>query len=233
MKKNVMMRVASILLVAVLISTCAISGTYAKYVTAEKGDDSARVAKFGVVVDVDGSTFEKAYDSFADGNDAVLTATSTITVNSDNSGDIQDLVAPGTQGKMVDIEVTGTPEVAVEITYDATVTLSGWAVPGDDYYCPLVLTINGTDYKLDTYASAADAKTQIEGIIEGYKQNYAPNIDLSTKAAENLTISWSWPYYTSGDNDIKDTALGDAAALNVANASTIAIEVTCTVTQVD
>ena len=54
MKKNVMMRLASFLLVAVLISTSAISGTYAKYVTTAEGKETARVAKWGVQVGVAG-----------------------------------------------------------------------------------------------------------------------------------------------------------------------------------
>ena len=45
MKKNRMMRVASALLVAVLLTTCAISGTFAKYITAEDATDSAAQAK--------------------------------------------------------------------------------------------------------------------------------------------------------------------------------------------
>ena len=47
MKKNVMMRVASALLVAVLMTTCAISGTFAKYTTTASGKDAARVANWG------------------------------------------------------------------------------------------------------------------------------------------------------------------------------------------
>lgn len=239
MKKNTMMRIASILLVAVLITTCAISGTYAKYVTAESGGDSARVAKFGVVVNVDGAMFAETYDNEANGNDAKISAGANITVNSDGSGTIKDLVAPGTQGDMVAIKITGQPEVDVEVTYDATVTFTGWATSGingvddDAFYCPLVLTINGTDYYLDTYADAATAKTAIEDIIEAYTKRYNENTDLETKAGDNLTISWSWPFHVNDDNDKKDTALGNAAATNVANASTIAIEVTCTVTQID
>ena len=50
MKKNFMMRAASVLLVAVMLTTCAISGTFAKYVTSDSGSDFARVAKFGVTV---------------------------------------------------------------------------------------------------------------------------------------------------------------------------------------
>lgn len=61
MKKNVMMRVASFLLVAVLISTSAISGTYAKYVTEGSGTDSARVAKWGVVIEAESTMFSQEY----------------------------------------------------------------------------------------------------------------------------------------------------------------------------
>ena len=63
MKKNVMMRLACFLLVAVLISTSAISGTYAKYVTSGQSTDSARVAKWGVTVTANGTTFANAYNS--------------------------------------------------------------------------------------------------------------------------------------------------------------------------
>lgn len=45
MRKNRMMRAASALLVAVLMTTCTISGTFAKYVTSADSTDTARVAK--------------------------------------------------------------------------------------------------------------------------------------------------------------------------------------------
>ena len=47
MKKNRMMRAASALLVAVLMTTCTISGTFAKYTTSATGSDAARVANWG------------------------------------------------------------------------------------------------------------------------------------------------------------------------------------------
>ena len=49
MKKTKVMRLLSLLLVMTLISTCAISGTFAKYVTRAEGEDQARVAKWGVL----------------------------------------------------------------------------------------------------------------------------------------------------------------------------------------
>lgn len=47
MKKNKAMRLASALLVLTLLTTCAISSTFAKYVTEAKGSDKARVAYWG------------------------------------------------------------------------------------------------------------------------------------------------------------------------------------------
>ena len=63
MRKNKMMRLASGLLVAVLLTTCTISGTFAKYVTSAKADSSARVAKFGVEVTAEVAPFLAEYDA--------------------------------------------------------------------------------------------------------------------------------------------------------------------------
>ena len=54
MRKNKAMRAAGGMLIATLLSTSIVSGTYAKYVTEDSGSDTARVAKFGVVVTADG-----------------------------------------------------------------------------------------------------------------------------------------------------------------------------------
>ena len=55
MKKNIMMRLSALLLVAVLLTTCVISGTFAKYVTtSELEEDVATVAKWGIVMTVTG-----------------------------------------------------------------------------------------------------------------------------------------------------------------------------------
>ena len=47
MKKNRMMRLASVLLVCVLLTTSVISGTFAKYTTTNTASDEARVAYWG------------------------------------------------------------------------------------------------------------------------------------------------------------------------------------------
>ena len=109
MKKNRMMRLASGLLVAVLLTTCAISGTFAKYVTSESGSDFARVAKWGVEVEAESfDMFTDAYET----DDTTATFTGSYSVD---SADGEDVMAPGTSGSFANIAITGTPEVAVEV----------------------------------------------------------------------------------------------------------------------
>ena len=59
MKKNILMRIGSTALVLTMITSYIISGTYAKYITSDSASDTARVAKFGVVVTATGSLFDK------------------------------------------------------------------------------------------------------------------------------------------------------------------------------
>ena len=222
MKKNKMMRIASVLPVAVILTTCAISGTFAKYVTHGDAFDTARVAKFGVGVTANGTTFATEYGT-DDGSVVGTIAESVVSSNAEK------LVAPGTDGEMVKMTLSGKPEVAVKVTYDATVTLNDKWTDGANFYFPLVIKVNNTPVDLSSAADALAVQNKIEEAIEGYSTKYAPNIDLSTLGAESLAISWEWPFEVG--NDDKDTHLGDEAANG--NAATITIAVTTTVTQID
>lgn len=109
MKKNKMMRIASVLLVAVLLSTCAISGTFAKYTTQDSANDVARVAKWGVSLQVIGSLYGEAYKDGIVANDD-----NSITVSvSDTTTASDDVVAPGTKNENgFKFSLTGYPEVS-------------------------------------------------------------------------------------------------------------------------
>ena len=68
MKKNRMMRLASILLVLVLMTSSVVGGTFAKYTTSVEGYDTARVAKWGFEpseIELDG-LFNYVYEMDAD-----------------------------------------------------------------------------------------------------------------------------------------------------------------------
>ena len=240
MKKNKMMRLASAMMVMTLMTTSVISGTFAKYVTSDKANDSARVAKWGVKVEAefDGSNgaatlFNTSYatDAAWDGDDAdKVSVLST-----------EKVVAPGTSGTMVDFTVTGTPEVDVEVTYTADLTLANWTV-NSVVYCPVIITVNGDDYKVGdtvgekTIQTTADLEKVVEDLIVASAKKYNAGTDLGDAAnvAKDLEVSWRWPFETGetpaekAANNVKDTALGDAATK-----ATIKLDVSCTVTQID
>lgn len=232
-RKNHTLKLAGILLALVLVTSCFVGGTFAKYVTSGTGNDTARVAKFGVKVTAEGSTFATSYDK---DNAAQTVVSSTLD---------KKVVAPGTSGEMAAINITGKPEVSVKVSYEAKVDMSRWVDAGGKFYCPLEIVvkklgennqvanhrISGLDYDtLDAF------KTAIKNEIDGYTVTYQPNTSLAEKNNDNLQISWSWAFAGKtgqkySQTDIQDTFLGDEAAED--RASTISLTVTTTVTQVD
>lgn len=242
MKKNVMMRVASIMLVLVLMSSSVISGTFAKYVTDGTSTDKARVAKWGVVVtgasDMFEDTYKKHDNTFTLEDDTVISAADLMTPAGND-----DVVAPGTDGKLTDFAVTGTPEVAVRVSYDVKkFELNGWEI-GSGEYCPIIFTINGVNYYIgkviggNTVDTADKLETAIIAAIENVTADYKANTDLSV-VTDDLQISWRWAFEGTDfpvadyQTDPKDTELGNRFAKGEAM-GTIDLEVTCTITQID
>lgn len=219
-KKNWTMRAAVLMLALVLITSCFVGGTFAKYVTSGKGEDTARVAKFGVEITANGSTFAESYNN--DKNVTTVAAS-------------EKVVAPGTKGDMVSMTLSGTPEVAVKVTYEAAVTLNDKWTVNNEYYCPLKIKIgDDTLYGL-AYDNADAFAKAINDKINDYSKEYAPNTKLDDKNADSLKVSWQWDFEGTDENgqtDEKDTALGDAA-VKEDDAAKITIVVTTTVTQID
>lgn len=228
MKTNKMMRLASLLLVLTLLSTCAISGTFAKYVTSDTASDKAQVAKFGVTVTAwDNSMFATSYakddDKVTDKNITNSVAVAT--------GVNYSLVAPGTKntGDGTTFSITGTPEVAVnvkialEITNDVFLnkgTYADWTTGDntDSYnvteaYYPVVFTL-----KQGTTQVAQGNLTKIKEYLTSISKNFEPNKDLSTEFG-TYTLTWAWAFEDSDnskkeDVNKKDTTLGNLAAGN-------------------
>lgn len=230
MKKNNMLRLASVLLVAVLLSTCAISGVFAHYQTSGSTDDTASVAKWGVkIVGKTGTANTMFSDSY---KDVATTWTEneqvdSITVQAKAEG--TNVVAPGTEGTLSAFEITGAPEVDVNVTYTADLVLTGWALADTSVYCPIVFNVNGTEYKIDaTNDTTAKLETAVENAIIAAKATYHTNTDLST-INDDLTVTWAWAF--DDVNFANDTYLGDQAAAG--NAATVSLTVGVTVTQID
>lgn len=251
MKKNRMMRLASMLLVAVMMTTCTISGTFAKYVTQGSSSDNARVAKWGVTVEADFSDlFNERYDTkatWAGDTDGDSVVSSQVGV---------DVVAPGTNGTLAKFAVKGQPEVDVEVTYVADFEIGdNWKVDADNndvqsgasyvrdtFYCPIIVTVkteNGTDKTFNglNYANEAEFETAVEAEIAKAVKQYNAGTGLQDVVYDDLSVTWAWAFDSASDggtgfnNDEYDTQLGDAAAY--LTAATLSLDVSCTVTQID
>ena len=235
-KKNWTLRAAVLMFALVLITSCFVGGTFAKYVTSGSGTDSARVAKFGVTVTASGDLFAKEYAT----DDQTVVGTIAKSVISTDK-----VVAPGTEsnGDFVAATVTGTPEVAVRVSYKldtATLQLENWKDGDGKFYCPLVFKVKTPDGNTVIsgmeFQTAEAMKAALVNAVAAYTKDYAPGTDLSGKAADTLAISWEWPFETGADNDkpannVKDTFLGDEAAAG--RAATVSLTLAATVTQID
>lgn len=229
MKKNTMMRFASVLLVAVLLTTCVISGTFAKYITDGSYEDSARVAKWGVAVNVDTRTDADTFFGTMY-NDAAVTEEAAAAVVGAEA-----VVAPGTNGS-VEFSITGTPEVDVAITFEgeatADVLVPADTVDGfDEDYTPVVFTVtkDGSPLATGTLATVISA---LSADVNKTRVNAGTTLDTT------YVLSWAWDFDDNGagTNDVLDTLLGNVAAGTVTNAAvktTIDFDFTITVTQID
>lgn len=236
MGKSKLLRVG-VLLVAALAASGLVGATMSKYVTEGTGSDTARVAKWGVAVEVTGDGFKTSYSK-----DDTTSSVKLDTVIS--SSDDDNVVAPGTGGTFGGVKITGTPEVAVKVVTTADVELSGWNIgTNGEFYCPLVFTIgttkiNGLDYSLATAGGESSFEMEIKRAIEqATTKQLEAGSDLSTVGG-SVTYSWEWPFENGSgkqeQSDELDTVLGNNAAdTNPDNDPTIKITVTTTVTQID
>ena len=211
MKKNTFMRVASALLVAVLLTTCAIAGTFAKYTTSVTGEDQARVAYWGfkssdASITLDG-LFVNAYDAV--------------------SAPV-DVIAPGTSGsanfqfQFADDASVAAPEVA----YTLEVSTTGSAIADD------IKANTNIQWRLDNGAWGTwDAMiAAIEALDGNVANNRYEAGQLPTAFANDAvhTVEWQWIFSADDAGDIADTAMGNKAALDE-----VKIVITITATQLD
>ena len=238
-KKNRTLRAAVLMLALVLITSCFVGGTFAKYVTSGDAGDNARVAKWGVSITAHdtGDVFAKEYDAIAGQDNTVI------------AGGEYKVIAPGTKkDNAALVTLSGKPEVSVQVTYNAEhFSLTGnWI--GDEnntFYCPLIIKVTGNvgdAVKTETIncvekTSAAEVETAVKNAVAACSATYGPNTDLSTVAGDGLKISWEWPFEgtaNQGQTDAKDTYLGNQAATATGlDIPAIHVPVTATVTQID
>lgn len=239
MKKNKLFLLGLFVVFAAVLSLSLVSNTLAKYTSTKQGSDSARVAKWGIVMTVTGD--DVLYDDNGSTDDVLTTK-----VLSNN------LAAPGTHQKLTTVALTGTPEVAYEITVNVDLNLQNWNITGGEY-CPLVFNVDGTEIKMDADDDTMDSVAELEVAVEKailkaiaggdastattgagdyadgftYTQSFDPN-EAVPGTANAVAVDWTWAFSTDAATDAKDTELG-----NNATAATIDFKLSITVEQID
>lgn len=221
MKKNKAMRLASALLVLTLLTTCAISGTFAKYTTSTAGTDNARVAYWGfdqgATTNID--LFDGEYDN----------------VKSSGAVDgFANVIAPGTEKSTTfafgytnykDNKITA-PEVAYTFTVNPTITGSYAALDANKSF---KWTLKKGDAAATEYGTVADLLAAIKalsGDASGTKTYNPGQLPADFTAADQVyTIGWKWEF---DGNDAGDTEMGNAETLD-----NVTFSITITATQVD
>lgn len=187
MKKNIMMRIASVLMIAVLLTTCVISGTFAKYASTFTSESSAAtVAKWAFTLGTDpktplANTFN--FDLFTTINDTGNTA--------DETDAADGKIAPGTAGSFAIVlnnesEVNATYKIQLNETNAAGV--------------PIKYSINGTDW-YDDY-------TQFNNDMEG--------VAINMGATATINVQWKWEFNGTSDADTQYGIANTAPTVTVA-----------------
>ena len=210
-KKNYnSIKIFAILLLLVMLVLMLIVGTYAKYTTEVKGNDSAVVAKWAWQIndaDVSKSDTEFSFNLFDTIND---------TSDGNNETDVKSTkIAPGTKGKF-EIKVENLSEV------NANYNLTLKETKGQDVSnAKIEYSIIGTD-------EATDWTTDLNTF------NLTNTLlDMET-GSKTQTVYWRWAYSPSVAQDDIDTTVGFAAANSASDVDkTITIEATLNFTQVD
>ena len=144
-RKLTFRRFAYYLLVLAMVVSCIANGIFAKFTTQDDGGDGARVAKFGIVLNVSGDMFASSYNVYSattddEGNPVEtinsngpttvkeVTPGDTISVqasyklNDDGEKVYDNVVAPGTKGaEGLCISLSGTAETDLTITLEAEI----------------------------------------------------------------------------------------------------------------
>ena len=248
MRKNRTMRTASVLCACALITSCFVGGTMAKYTSTASGSDTARAAKWSILVNgKDIATAENQqmdFDLFGTVAGDTGVHNNYIDGELDNDADVMDIdantgdtiIAPGTAGQF-NLEITNMSEVTADITIKLAEQDTG-DIP--------ILYSFGDEDSWHTYGDLVDL---VDSTYSGdWGSMLAALSDLGDMKAldrvqptetVSIPVYWKWAYETEygveGDDyaqtDDSDTAIGVAAAAGTPQ--NVTITATVTATQVD
>ena len=181
MKKNIALRLASGLMLSCLLSTCVISGTFAKYTSSSTGSDTAHVAKWDIKLKDTAMEETFTFDLFNTIKDSNGTDTETDIKIFDGT-----IIAPGTSGSF-EINLKNDSEVTAQYAIDFT-------------------EINGADLPIEYALGTSSEANWKDSIDELDFVDSNANKTLSMGGTATEIVYWRWKF--ESDNDVLDTYYG-------------------------
>lgn len=212
MKKT---RIVGLLLVFVLVTSCFVGGTFAKYTSKISGTHQATVAKWDWTFTINDIKSDESTSEEQTLNLFLDTELMDLVGNDQNVGTTADdaihegLIAPGVGGQF-EIKVLNASEV------DAVYTIV--LTEEENETLPIEYSLDNKKWYDDFTEINADANLASVMVEKGQKDS------------NEITVYWRWAFEPTISNNAYDTAFGVAAQ---SAADTATITVTITATQVD
>ena len=203
-------------LAGVLVTSCFVGGTFARYITSTSSEDSARVAVWGINADaVTMDLFDGSYTV-----NGVLVA---------ESEDGDNIIAPGTSKDNYFSIVNLDDNLKPEVMYEVAINLD------DSEINQRILNNPSIEWRLDegawgTWEETKAAILMLSGDASGVK-TYAP-LEIANEFTSDKTHTVGWRWIMDNNNNVMDTEMGNEAVAGDIEAK-IAIKVTATQVNVD
>ena len=181
-------KIAVVLLALVLVTSCLVGGTFAKYISTSEGtSQTARAAKWDIKLEgvaaastFNFNLFETIVDTVDGEADAHVATSATETI-----------IAPGTKGSF-SLDLVNNSEVDAQYTVVLTV---------DDMTLPLTFKVGSTTYTTDQLA---------EGVT------LADDVAIAkTNGTAQIVVEWEWAFNDSGVDNAYQNIPAPEATLDV------------------
>ena len=253
---KIMMITVAVLLTLVLITSSAVSGTFAKYASTGESSSTARVAKWGITV--------KMTANMPDGFEPDVTSTDNAITFSANTLKM----APGRDySNVIKLEFSGTAEVRLKVKIKANVVCDDNKIKipagtagnvADAYFIPMGTTIKASKGDRVTYitdpwferpATSNAISTSFENAIAsgfskaGFKavdgvaeKEFAPNdpikFTIGNQTVDTFYLGFDWPSSYTDDKGYAYSNIASYIMGSFTDEATIGITYTVTVEQV-
>ncbi len=189
MKKNWIFKIASGLMMACLLTTCVISGTFAKFATEASGSTTVKVATWDF--ELNGTSASQAF--------AIDLAATVDTFDGNADAEVADgVVAPGTKGSF-SIELVNNSQVAAEckVTFSASVKKA-----------------DNSDGTLPTNLQFATAVDGTYGTLAQLGDAYDATLDYNS-GSKDIIVYWKWEFTETVENDFAGDTITITATVNL------------------